>query len=295
MSPQYSIPRYSAPRRASSRNVGRIARSITSPTSSSPTNGTGAYAPMPPVFGPSSLSNARLWSCAVAQSAASRPSHSANSEISGPVMPSSITQVRPASPNASPDRYAWTASRASPIDSVTMTPLPCGEPVGLHDVQAGQRLEERERTLLPAGGERAVPRGRHGGRNQYVLHPRLRAFERGRRPCAARTRGGRRPPPRRPRRRRAGPRAPRPRGRHRPSLPARRRRWDRRPRPSRHSPIAAIPGLPGAHTTSSTCGERAKPHASACSRPPAPTTRTRVTRLGATRSSGRAPGRHRRC
>ena len=41
--------------------------------------------------------------------------------------------------------------------------------------------------------------------------------------------------------------------------------------------------IPGAHTISSTRGERPRPHASACSRPPLPTTRTRVVMVYAAR------------
>ena len=57
----------------------------------------GAYAPIPPVFGPSSPSNARLKSCADTSATASRPSHSANSETSGPSRSSSTTTSPPAS------------------------------------------------------------------------------------------------------------------------------------------------------------------------------------------------------
>src|SRR5262249_14252901 len=107
---------------------GATARSMTSSTTSAPMNGTGEYAPMPPVFGPSSRSNARLWSCAAPMNDARVPSHNANTDSSGPTNPSSITHVRPASPNASPDRYARTPARASANDSVTITPLPAASP-----------------------------------------------------------------------------------------------------------------------------------------------------------------------
>ena len=83
---------------------------------------------MPPVFGPVSPSPRRLWSWADPNGTAVRPSHAAKTEISGPVSPSSITQVVPASPNAAPDRYSRTASRASAMDSVTRTPLPAASP-----------------------------------------------------------------------------------------------------------------------------------------------------------------------
>src|SRR3954454_24164233 len=47
--------------------------------------------------------------------------------------------------------------------------------------------------------------------------------------------------------------------------------------PSPSNPSRAIPGLPGVVRTSGCWGLRASDRASACSRPPEPTTRTRVT------------------
>ena len=70
----------------------------------------------------------RLKSCAGARATARWPSHTASTLSSGPVRPSSMTTVRPASPNASPERYDRTASRASASDSVTTTPLPAASP-----------------------------------------------------------------------------------------------------------------------------------------------------------------------
>ncbi len=43
---------------------------------------------------------------------------------------------------------------------------------------------------------------------------------------------------------------------------------------ARYESLAAIPALPGAHSTSGACGERASARTIACSRPPPPTTRT---------------------
>ena len=52
-------------------------------------------------------------------------------------------------------------------------------------------------------------------------------------------------------------------------------------RPDRRPPAPAasraMPGLPGAHSSSGRCGERASARTIACSRPPAPTTRTRTS------------------
>ena len=47
---------------------------------------------------------------------------------------------------------------------------------------------------------------------------------------------------------------------------------------SKHVATRAIPAFPGAARTRSTVGSRASRHASACSRPPAPTTRTLIAR-----------------
>ena len=79
-------------------------RSITSASTASSTIGTGEYAPMPPVLGPRSPSPTRLKSWAGGRSTAVVPSHTASTESSAPTRPSSMTNVRPASPNAAPDR-----------------------------------------------------------------------------------------------------------------------------------------------------------------------------------------------
>ena len=76
-----------------------------------------------------------------------------------------------------PARYARTASRASASDSVTSDALARGEPVGLHHVEAGQRLEERERRgLLVAGrtrrGARSGPRRRRAPPSSTPSSPR---------------------------------------------------------------------------------------------------------------------------
>ena len=83
---------------------------------------------MPPVFGPMSPSWMRLKSCAGASRTARFPSQIASTDSSGPVKPSSITSLRPASPKACPDRYSSTAFLASARDSVTTTPLPAARP-----------------------------------------------------------------------------------------------------------------------------------------------------------------------
>src|SRR5436190_2671932 len=108
--------------------VGSTNSSITTPTRLSPASGTGEYAPIPPVFGPRSPSSARLKSWDGASGTARRPSHTARTDSSGPLRPSSITTVRPAGPNAAPASFAFTSSSASINDSVTSTPLPAARP-----------------------------------------------------------------------------------------------------------------------------------------------------------------------
>ena len=138
---------------------------------------------MPPVFGPWSPSNARLWSCATRDRHRRRvPSHSTNSETSGPVSPSSITHVRPASPNASPERYARTASRASAIDSVTITPLPAASPSVLTTYRPGSvSRNANAASSSPAPKRRGSRAVGTPALDEHVLHPRLRTFEPGRR------------------------------------------------------------------------------------------------------------------
>ena len=55
--------------------------------------------------------------------------------------------------------------------------LPGGEPIGLDDVEPGQRLEVRERDVLLLRGERRVPGGGDLGPRQQLLHPRLRPLQ----------------------------------------------------------------------------------------------------------------------
>ena len=83
---------------------------------------------MPPVLGPVSPSPTRLKSCAGARGTARVPSHTTSSDSSGPVMPSSITTVRPASPNDSPASLARTSASASASVGATSTPLPAARP-----------------------------------------------------------------------------------------------------------------------------------------------------------------------
>ena len=168
---------------------------------------------MPPVFGPVSRSPMRLKSCAGASGTApsGSPLHTHEQRELGPGEALLDHEGAPGVAERARRRGRLrTASRASASDSVTHDALARGEAVGLHDVEAGQRLEERERGGLVVGAERRVPRGRHAGGGQHLLHPRLRALEPGAGRGRARTRAGPVPAPRRRRRRRAGPRDRRP-------------------------------------------------------------------------------------
>ena len=97
--------------------------------------------------------------------------------------------------------------------------------------------------------------------------------------------------------RRARPRAAPP-GRRRPGRCASSRQSESRPSPSSartgwHWPSAAMPGLPGAACSSSSCGLEASFQASACSRPPDPTIST-FTAAECTAGVGAARDRSRR-
>ena len=78
---------------------------------------------MPPVLGPRSPSNTRLWSCAVPSGIARVPSHSAKKLASSPNRHSSTTTSAPGSANR-----AVSASSAWSRVSATVTPLPAASP-----------------------------------------------------------------------------------------------------------------------------------------------------------------------
>ena len=211
---------------------------------------------MPPVLGPASPSPTRLKSWAGARATARWPSQTARTESSGPVSPSSMTRVRPASPKASPERYSVTASRASASRSVTSTPLPAASPSVLTTYRPSRVSRKAKRRV--GLGEGAVAGGGHAGVDEHLLHPRLGALEAGTVGTGAEHQPA------------GGPQLV---GQ---AVDQRRLRADdeevgvdlRRPgcRPSR-----GCPGCPGV-TTTSRCRRRTV--ARACSRPPEPTTQT---------------------
>src|SRR5690606_31681349 len=91
---------------------------ITSSTNPGGAHGSGAYAPMPPVFGPVSPSPTRLKSCAGSSGTAVSPSVTTNSDASGPSRYSSTTTRS--------QRAAWASAASRSV--VTTTPLPAASP-----------------------------------------------------------------------------------------------------------------------------------------------------------------------
>ncbi len=221
-------------------------------------DGVGAYAPMPPVFGPRSSSCARLKSRAGGSSAQSRPSHTAITDASSPARKRSSTTRRPLSSKRPDSRQSRTNRSASARSSLTSTPLPAASPSAL----TTQRGPEARSSCPARRRPRArTPRRRRSGIARRDTHlPRTTArFEARGIARGAEHRhagGGERVGPS------TSPAA---------SVSRTASRSKRRPMPS----------LPGATSTVDTSGSRARRHASACSRPPAPTTSTRREVTGA--------------
>ncbi len=123
ISPAYRNPRKGAPRRASSARSGRWTVSRIASTAASSRSASGEYAPIPPVFGPSSPSSNRLWSRAAGSATARLPSHSAITLASAPSSRSSMTS----GPAAARSTIARASSRGWPGPK-TVTPLPPASP-----------------------------------------------------------------------------------------------------------------------------------------------------------------------
>ena len=119
---------------------------------------------MPPVFGPGVAVADPLEVLGRRQRDRRPPSHTANTDTSGPVRPSSITTRRPASPNAAPGQLVPHVVLGLGQRLGDEHALAGGQPVGLHDVEAGERAQERERRLDVR--ERLVAGGGHAGGGQ---------------------------------------------------------------------------------------------------------------------------------
>ena len=129
--PQYSTPAKGVPSLRMPASTGSTTVRITRSTRAASTSGLGASAPIPPVLGPSSLSKARLWSCADPIGRPRVPSHNAKNDTSGPTRHSSMTTVLPAAPKVPCRMAASTAARASSTVVATVTPLPAASPSAL--------------------------------------------------------------------------------------------------------------------------------------------------------------------
>lgn len=90
--------------------------------------GAGAYAPIPPVFNPTSPSPILLWSCAAGKALIVYPSENARMESSGPSRYSSMTISSPAAPNSLSTKTAFNACSASCLVSGKSTPFPAANP-----------------------------------------------------------------------------------------------------------------------------------------------------------------------
>ena len=127
---------------------------------------------MPPVFGPVSPSPTRLKSCAGSSGTAVTPSHTANSETSGPARYSSTSTGWPDARTAP----AWATAAARSL--VTTTPLPAARPSSLTTYGAPQRVSAS--SISAVGGDPDRAGGRHAGRGHHVLGERLRTLDPGR-------------------------------------------------------------------------------------------------------------------
>ena len=254
----------------------------------SSTAGEGVKAPIPPVFGPSSPARRRLWSCAAGSAANLSPSQKASTDTSRPQRRSSSRICSPADPKRRSTSMALTAAAASFGVSGTMTPLPAARPEALTTGTSGLEARwARAASGSPNTSAAAV------GIPLSIRNPLQWTFEASSRAQAAR-----------------GPKAATPAASSASTMPAASgssgpmtaRSTDSR-RHSVTSPAMspgemptfrvrrqeAVPGLPGATSSRSTCRERLSAQARACSRPPPPTTRTQLIAGGAPRR--RAPSR----
>ena len=129
---------------------------------------------MPPVFGPLSPSNARLWSCADASGSAVSPSHSAKNEASSPARNSSMTTSAPAVAQAAAEHHVDRGFGLGDV-SATITPLPAASPSALTTI--GAPLRAHIGLGLARGAEALIGRCRYACRPAQILGEALGAFE----------------------------------------------------------------------------------------------------------------------
>jgi hypothetical protein len=228
---------------------------------------------MPPVFGPVSPSPMRLWSW---EPASGRDRRAVGQRHERELL--ALEQL------LDDDAAAGVAEDARPhhlverVERLGLGPadedaLPCREAVGLHHARRAGALHVGG--CLGVVRERAERGGRHAEPCEQVLRERLRAFE---------LRAGGRGPERAQALVAEAVDDPSVSGFSGPTtVRSIARSFAKRARPARssaaigtHSATSAMPALPGAQNTASTCGLLPNRHASACSRPPPPTTRTRI-------------------
>ena len=175
----------------------------------------------------------------------------------GRASPSSITTRRPASPKARPDSLDLTSSTASSIDAVTSTPLPAASP-SVFTTYGGARLRRYScaASTSPAVNVRWRAVGTPAPSSTSFIH----SFEPSRRAPSA-----------------PGPTTRRPAARRRSASPATRGSSGPityRSASSSSAGAGTEPGMPGFPGVTTTSAERRSTSASACSRPPEPTTQT---------------------
>ena len=228
---------------------------------------------MPPVFGPVSPSPTRLWSCAAPRGNAVSPSHSANSDTSSPTRHSSITTAAPASPNARACIMASIAASASASVAATTTALPAARPSAFTTIGAPRR-RTNSRAASASSNRSHCAVGMPAASQSSLVNALLPSS------CAAA---------------RDGPMhgieaasiasaMPATSGASGPGTTrsislscAKATSAEKSSGPiGTHVATSAMPGLPGAHQSFVSSGLAASDQHSACSRPPDPTTSTRI-------------------
>ena len=227
---------------------------------------------MPPVLGPVSPSPTRLWSCAEPNGTMVLPSVSAKKLASSPSRNSSITTSAPAlaEPPANISSIAASASARVVGDRHA---LARGEPVGL-DHHRHAEAGRAPPVASASDGDACIGGGRDARAVAQRLGEALAAFELRGAAGSART-----PRCRRRAARRRGRRPAAPRGRSRPGRCVLPRRTSQPPldRPHRARPARHARRSPDCRARRRACsqiGDCASFQASACSRPPEPSSRT---------------------
>ena len=243
---------------------------------------------MPPVLGPRSPSKTALWSWADASGHTVRPSVSAKTETSSPSRYSSTTTRAPASPNTRRSSMSWIARSASTRSAHRTAPLPAARPSALTTARppssatnaraaAGSSKVPKRAVGMPCRSKRSLAKA-------LELSSAAAAREGPKARCRLAVSASTSPSARGP----SGPTTVR-------SIRSRLTRsaiaGTSSARTGTHSATLAMPGFPGAAYSAPSFGLRDSFQASACSRPPPPTRRTRRPLTSSRRSPrpGRSP------